>query len=207
MILKKRIIPEILIISKLRPSLFESKKNHILFLNDGCKLYKNKKNNKYELYKNNRVLTFKIASLDKKFIYLINVYEILLKELHLKLNKIHNLDCSIEYWRILIGPWLFEFISIIFYNWKKLKYINNNLFIKYVKIAKFNEPIYPFKDSNHFSYSALTDEFNNQVYKDLLRYFENIQVRFFAIKPNKKKHKNKILNFKKKIIDSIFSFF
>lgn len=206
MILKKK-KPEILIISKLRSSFFEAKNNYILFLNDGCKLYKNNKKYKYELYKNNRVLVFKLNSLGKNFIYLINVYEILLKDLRLKLNKIHKIDRSIEYWRILIGPWLFEFISIIFYNWKKLKYINNNLFIKYVKIAKLNEPINPYKDSNDFSNSALTDEFNARVYKDLLRYFENIPVRYFAIKPNKKKHENKIVNFKKKIIDSIFSFF
>jgi putative transferase (TIGR04331 family) len=206
MILKKK-NPEILIISKLRSSFFEAKNNNILFLNDGCKLSKNNKKYKYELYKNNRVLIFKLNSLEKNFIYLINVYEILLKELHLKLNKIHEIERSIEYWRILIGPWLFEFISIIFYNWKKLKYINNNFKIKYVKIAKLKEPIYPFKDTNDFSYSALTDEFNNQVYRDLLRYFENIQVRLFTINENKKRYKNKIFYLKEKLTNFILRFF
>ena len=127
---------KILIISQLRPKTFATKGSHILFLNEGCKLYKTNKNYKYELYKNNSCVNYKINSIEKKFPYLLKIYESLLGTLSLRLNKIHKLNYPIKYWRIIIGPWLFEFISIIFHNWKTLEYINSNYFIKYTEIAK-----------------------------------------------------------------------
>lgn len=191
---KRKLTSEVLIVSQLRPKFSRLKNSHILFLNDGCKLYKNE--NVHKVHKNNRVLNFRTNLSEKKFFYLIKIYEILLKEISLKLNKIHNVDCSLEYWRILIGPWLFQFISIIFWNYKTLQYINNNLLIKYVEIANINDQIYPFKDANDFSYSATTDEFNNKIYNDLLKYFKNIKVKYFEVTPKKNKFKKNISNLK-----------
>lgn len=180
---------KILIISQLRPKVFASNKREILFLNEGCKLYKTNKKYKYELYKNNSVLNYKIYSIDKKFSYLLEIYESLLETLSVKLNKIHNLNYSVQSWRIIIGPWLFEFISIIYHNWQTLKHINRKHFIKYIEIAKFKESKPYFTDYNDFSYSSLTDGFNNIIYRDLLKYFKNIKVKFFFV--NKKKKKTK----------------
>lgn len=201
-----KLYPKILIISQLRPDSFEKKNNHILFSSEGCKLYKNSKKYKYELYKNSKVLDYKIKFLDKKFDYLQGVYEILLEELTIKLNKIHNVSYSTNYWRILIGVWLYQFISVIFYNWKKLDYINSNFLIKYAQIAKFKNEIYYFKDFNDFSYSLIDDKINNQINRDLLNYFKNIRIRNFLIN-NKKYNKKKItfsisllLNFFKNIL-------
>lgn len=65
---------KILIISQLRPKTFELNNSDILFLNEGCKLYKNSKKYKYELYKNNSVLNYKIKYLEKKiFIFIKNL--------------------------------------------------------------------------------------------------------------------------------------
>jgi putative transferase (TIGR04331 family) len=169
---------KILIISQLRSRSFISSNNHILFLNEGCKLYKINKKYKYELYKNNTVLNYKISSLEKNFFYLLKTYELSLKEVSAFLNKIHNLNYSVEFWRIIIGPWLFEFISIIHHNWKKIDYINSNYLIKYAEVAKFKKKSYYFKDYNDFVYSSATDEFNNQIYGDLLEYFENIKIKY-----------------------------
>jgi putative transferase (TIGR04331 family) len=117
---------KIIVISKLRPRIFELNNSDILFLNEGCKLYKTSKEYKYELYKNNSVLNYKINNLQKKFSYLLKIYESLLETLSERLNKIHNLNYSVQYWRIIIGPWLFEFISIIYHNWKVINYLNDN---------------------------------------------------------------------------------
>ena len=184
---------KILIISQLRSKFFEKNNSHILFLNEGCRLYKTNKEYKYELYKNISVLNYKIDSIDKNFSYLLEIYELLLETLSIKLNKIHNLNYSAQYWRIIIGPWLFEFISIIFYNWKVLEYINNNYSIKHVEIAKSKESKNYFKDYNDFSYSSMTDEFNNIVYTDLLKYFKNIKIKYFF--NNKKKITQSNINF------------
>jgi len=197
---------KILIISQLRPKVFASNKREILFLNEGCKLYKTNKKYKYELYKNNSVLNYKINSIDKKFSYLLEIYESLLETLSVKLNKIHNLNYSVKSWRIIIGPWLFEFISIIYHNWQTLKHINRKHFIKYIEIAKFKESKTYFTDYNDFSYSSLTDGFNNIIYRDLLKYFKNIKVKFFFVNKKKKKQKNKFLDFTIRFLDSILLF-
>ena len=197
---------KILIISQLRPKTFELNNSDILFLNEGCKLYKTSKKYKYELYKNNSVLNYKINYLEKKFSYLLKIYESLLEILSERLNKIHNLNYSVQYWRIIIGPWLFEFISIIYHNWRVINYLNNNYLIKYVEVAKFKNNADYFIDYNHFVYSAITDEFNNNIYIELLKYFKNIKIKFFFI--NKKKNQKKIffLDYIRRFIDSILLF-
>ena len=187
--------PKILIISQLRRKTLAPSNSHILFLNEGCKLYKNNKKYKYELYKNNKVLNYKINSLEKNFFYLQKVYEFLLKQLYVNLNKIHNLNYSVESWRIIIGPWLLEFIYIINHNYKKIDYINSNYLIKYAEVAKFKNKSYYFKDYNDFVYSSLTDEFNNQIYEDLLKYFENIKIKYFIANKKNKQIRNKFSNF------------
>jgi len=197
---------KILIISQLRPKTFELNNSDILFLNEGCKLYKTSKKYKYELYKNNSVLNYKINYLEKKFSYLLKIYESLLEILSERLNKIHNLNYSVQYWRIIIGPWLFEFISTIYHNWRVINYLNNNYLIKYIEVAKFKNNTDYFIDYNHFVYSAITDEFNNNIYIELLKYFKNIKIKFFFI--NKKKNQKKIffLDYIRRFIDSILSF-
>ena len=170
----KNIKKNILIVSQLRDNNSVSD-NHILFLNEGCKLYKTQKYYKYEKLKNTSIVDYKISlkNLDKDFNYLLKVYELLLDELTIKLNKIHKLNYKKTYWRIVIGSWLFEFISILFDNWSKIKHINKKYSIKYVKIARNNGKDLIFKNHNDFSFCSLTDEFNNQIYLDLIKFTES----------------------------------
>ena len=169
-----------LIISQLRDN-YSEEKNHIFFLNEGCKLHKTQKYYKYEKYNSTVIADYKNSSknLDKDFSYLLKIYELLLDELSIKLNKIHKLDYKKTYWRIVIGPWLFEFISILFDNWSKIKHINKKYNIKYVKIASNNDKDLTFKNHNDFSFCSLTDEFNNQIYSDLIKYSKKLEPIFF----------------------------
>lgn len=197
---------KILIISQLRPKIFKLNNSDILFLNEGCKLYKNSKKYKYELYKNNSVLNYKIKYLEKKFSYLLKIYESLLETLSEKLNKIHNLNYSVQYWRIIIGPWLMEFISILHHNWKVINYLNNNYLIKYVEVAKLEKNDYYFIDYNDFVYSSITDKFNNNIYIDLLKYFKNFKIKYFLIHKKRKLKRIFILFYIRKFVDSILLF-
>jgi len=54
--------------------------------------------------------------------YLKIIYENMLKALQVQLNEIHNVDHSLRYWRILIGPWLGYFIQVVFDRWAMLKH-------------------------------------------------------------------------------------
>ncbi|SVD82583.1 uncharacterized protein METZ01_LOCUS435437, partial [marine metagenome] len=44
--------------------------------------------------------------------YSVNVYERLLVQLSQVLNKLHQTNHSVRYWRIVLGPWLLRFIQI-----------------------------------------------------------------------------------------------
>jgi len=201
----KNIKKNILIVSQLRDNNSVSD-NHIFFLNEGCKLYKTQKYYKYEKLKNTSIVDYKISSknLDKDFNYLLKVYELLLNELTIKLNKIHKLNYKKTYWRIVIGSWLFEFISILFDNWSKIKHINKKYSIKYVKIARNNGKDLIFKNHNDFSFCSLTDEFNNQIYFDLIKYSKKLEPIFF--KPFNKKEKL-VINKKNLFKEFIYIFY
>jgi len=56
----------------------------------------------------------------KDYLYLDSVYEELLTDLSIHLNKVHGLNYSVRYWRILIGTWLVVFIQIVFDRWTML---------------------------------------------------------------------------------------
>ncbi len=49
--------------------------------------------------------------------YLEKLYEKILKELSIELSKIHAKERSVDYWRIIIGPWLLQYIGVIFDRW------------------------------------------------------------------------------------------
>ena len=46
--------------------------------------------------------------------YLNNLYEEILSELSNCLNQLHGVNHSVRYWRILIGPWLINFIHVLY---------------------------------------------------------------------------------------------
>ncbi len=68
--------------------------------------------------------------------YINNLYEKILNELTLTLNNHHKLEYSNEYWRLVIGYWLFCFLSSTFDKWETIskcfKTFNNiDYIIKY----------------------------------------------------------------------------
>ena len=50
--------------------------------------------------------------------YLETLYENILRDFTDSLNSIHHVNHSIDYWRILIGPWLYYFIQTVFDRWQ-----------------------------------------------------------------------------------------
>jgi putative transferase (TIGR04331 family) len=51
---------------------------------------------------------------NKDYIFLNKLYEKYLIDLSKSLNNIHKLNFDVEYWRVIIGPWLQFFIAIFF---------------------------------------------------------------------------------------------
>jgi len=201
----------ILIIGGLRDSsFFKIKKKPVIFLHKGCKLFRADDDFidslTAEYHWDNR------KKFNKDFVYINSVYEIYLEILKNFLNRFHNVKYSKSYWRIIIGPWLIEFISILFDRLETIKHIKKSYNIKYAKVANFlNEKLYPVpKDYQDWSDLKENDYWNNYIYKELILRFRRIKIRYFHLnypEVNKKKEKNflaKISFLIKRIINSTF---
>jgi len=93
----------------------------ILFLGEWCKIYSEK-----HIWSNIDYETLpspwnKYQQLDSHFTYLEDIYEKYLKVFASNLNNYHNEDHSIKYWRIIIGPWLYRFITVIYDRYLSIK--------------------------------------------------------------------------------------
>jgi len=53
--------------------------------------------------------------------YLEQYYERVLAALAVSLNKYHNVDRPLKYWRLILGPWLIEYVSVVWDRWENLR--------------------------------------------------------------------------------------
>ena len=140
------------------------KEGPILFLGSWCCLFSRKS------YWSS--LDFKISQYhwdDRKKLYhdyknLEQIYEQYLTEFVSKLNNIHGTDFSERFWRILIGPWLFTCIQVIFDRWymlnevsKKDESLKLNILQNYTQSLLVN-------DMDGFNQAIETDIWNEALY-------------------------------------------
>jgi putative transferase (TIGR04331 family) len=110
--------------------------------------------------------------LEQDYKYLNNLCENLLKELTQNLNKIHNRDCDIEYWRLLIGLWLLHFSGTLFERWKNIQNaISQFEEINYFKKYKFNSDHVPL-NLREFSYISQDTKWNHLIYSRIIEYLK-----------------------------------
>lgn len=140
----------------------------ILFLGEWCKLLSRRniwdqldyKVLPYHWDDRNRLLS--------DYNYLISIYEKYLEILTQKLNHVHGENHSIEYWRIVIGPWLQIFVSTVFDKWLSIEEALRIEKITGTWVLDFGkEGMIPFgmKDMQHYSCSDL---WNHHVYSQII---------------------------------------
>jgi putative transferase (TIGR04331 family) len=200
----------VLIVGGLRDnSFFKLTKKPVLFLHAGCKLFKIDDHFVYPLIAKYHWDDRK--KFNKDLVYINSIYEIYLEIVKNFLNKYHNVEYSKLYWRIIVGPWLIEFISILFDRYETIKNINKNYSIKYVKIVDFfNQKSCPVpKDYQDWGILKENDYWNNYIYKKIILSFRKIKIRNFKLNYLEVKEKKenffltKVSFFTKKIINSI----
>lgn len=140
----------------------------ITFLGKWCHRYKRKEfwlNRNFEIepyHWDDRIKLY------EDYIYLEKLYEELLIELTKKLNEIHNVNYSLRYWRILVGPWLGYFIQILFDRWSML----NGALKKYEDIKIFvidrKKEVYIPNSMLEFESFYTLDDWNEHIYSQIL---------------------------------------
>lgn len=153
----------------------------VLFLGEWCKLYSRR-----HIWENMDSQTLSYhwddrAKFSKDCQFLQNLYENLLTELADKLNSIHDVNYSLRYWRILIGPWLGGlFLPILFDRWSMIEKA-----ISYPEIlsAKIHEPRglqVIANDMQEFVNLMTQDQWNGALYSDLLLHYTKVPVEIIA---------------------------
>jgi len=102
--------------------------------------------------------------------YLFNLHEKVLLSLRDTLNNYHNVNHSLRYWRILIGPWLLTYISIIWDRWESL----NTAFQEYscsktIFLNLEKKKMVP-ADFESFNRIRSTDIWNHHLYSEIINY-------------------------------------
>jgi len=111
---------------------------------------------------------------DKDYQTQLDVYERLLDELAKQLNQIHQLNRSLRYWRILIGPWLGYFISVLFDRWEMIKRAVENYDLTSSIVLQQKAEDYVANDMNEFVKFIGDDEWNHHIYATILQQFTTV---------------------------------
>ena len=111
------------------------------------------------------------------------------------LNNIHKKDNTKRYWRILIGPFLYDLIPIIFDRWETVRYFFEKQSIKEIKVKTFKEKNFK---SNFYSINSIqslwfNDEINQKIFNKILEenYGELIKFDFFELREKTKQFTEK----------------
>ncbi len=158
----------ILITTALQETFSKDTNEKVLFLGEWCKVY-----NKKPIWEKFDSQTMSYHWNDRGKLYtdyqsIQIIYEKILLELSSKLNQVHQVNYSLRYWRILIGPWLGYFTQILFDRWFMLSAVfDNNQ--KYQCCVIKREPFSSVpNDMDHFLQQLVTDDWNEAIYGQLL---------------------------------------
>ncbi|MBM9577312.1 transferase, LIC12162 family protein [Leptospira sp. 201903070] len=144
----------------------------VIFLGEWCKIYNRKHiwehfdSQTHPYHWDNR------EKFKNDYYQLESLYEeILLPEVAKNLNRIHGIDQDLQYWRILIGPWLGYFTHILFDRYEVVQGVvrdsdSDNLTV--FEFFNFNpEEITP-NDSADFFSLHITDYWNQYIYQKVI---------------------------------------
>ena len=97
----------------------------VLFLGEWCRRY-----NRKSVWSNMDAVTMGPYGLDRKQqeldqIYLKSLTSQLLSELTVSLNEFHNTNYSQKYWHIILGPFLVNFIPLIWDRWETIRNLSD----------------------------------------------------------------------------------
>ena len=156
----------------------------VLFLGEWCRIYSRKER---WSKMNADILPYHWDDRNKlynDYQYLNSLYEDTLNNTKEQLNRIHDVDYSLRYWRILIGPWLAYFMQMVFDRWAMLNFAFKSYNLDYCKILLTVDNTFIPNDFRDFDNMCIDDKWNEMIYGQLLEeYWKNhIDFEYITIK-------------------------
>jgi len=140
----------------------------ILFLGEWCKLFSQRhiwEKLDYE------VLPYHWDDREKlyqDYLYLDNLYKNVLIQLTTLLNQIHEVNHSVRYWRIIIGPWLHWFIAIMYDRYESLRVAEESGNVTLTYVTDCTVERYTPNDYNEFVQLSTSDLYNYLLYSKII---------------------------------------
>ena len=117
---------------------------------------------------------------------ILELYENILIDLSIELNKIHGVQYDTRYWRILVGPWLADFIQIVLDRYMMLRSaFKEHQSYELLAIAREKFSNVP-NDMAEFYKVFATDDWNESIYVQLIESCWPQQVKIKRVKKTKK---------------------
>ena len=107
------------------------------------------------------------GALHKAYCYTKETYELLLPLMSEVLNSIHHRNYSTRAWRIVIGPWLWHYIAVIYDRYQSLKVAEEDLY-DFTTICLSAESFATSSDTLDFVLKLKEDLYNLQIYTRIL---------------------------------------
>ena len=106
------------------------------------------------------------------YIQIDQLYESVLAQLSEVLTEIHQKDASPRYWRIVLGPWLFFFVSVVWERYHAVQFVLESTrgvdLVTDIHLPRSHRHI-PVNLPHYFELLT-TENWNKQLYDDVLRY-------------------------------------
>ena len=117
---------------------------------------------------------------DKDIIYIENLYEELIVHLKDTLNNFHREKKNDLYWRIIIGPWLQNYIAALFDRWETIsKFFSENPHNFKINYFHHENDSRVFKDCKHFEENAsYGNKWNQLIFYAIIKkyYLDRVEI-------------------------------
>ena len=151
-------------------------KKNLFYLGNWCHNFKEKKFDEIKNFRTHKYHWSNKKKFSKDCHKIEKLTEIIFLDLYKTLNKIHKINESDEYWRLIIYQWLINYITVFFDRWETSKsFLKKNNKKKFIlNTFDYNKKI--FHNNNHtvFFEKANSDEWNNYLYKRIFYLFRFI---------------------------------
>lgn len=125
----------------------------------------------YKKFEINENFWTKENKLLENFEYLDNLYEKTLKGSSNLLNKLHKTKHKIKFWRIILGPWLTNYLFMSFDKWKKIENTVKKFSINKAKKIDFDRNLLIPYDLKNFIDLTQNDLWNQMINQDIFQEF------------------------------------
>ncbi len=112
------------------------------------------------------------------------LYEKYLLKMTQSLNLKHKVNHSVEFWRVIVGPWLHYFISILLDRYETLSFASKNYDIDYARLASYDRDDWVPLDYVDFNYQFYSDEWNHYLFSEIIKFTGLVKVKETSFKLN-----------------------